>query len=588
MSATKRYTSTALQQGTDPADLFGFKMNYNTVDGNTAVANKLYNGNIAETFWSTATDGGFVRNYGYKYDNLNRLKDATYQKSNLVTRMYDENLTYDKNGNIMTLKRNGDNDAQVGALAIDNLAYTYKTNSNGLLNVADGTNSTSGFNDFNKVGDDYVYDANGNLITDKNKKITAVTYNHLNLPTKIVFGTTGSISYVYSGSGQKVEKMVTQGTTITTTNYLNGYLYKNALLQYFPTAEGYVEPNGSSFKYVFQYKDHLGNVRLSYTKNSTTNALDVIEENNYYPFGLRHAGYNTTIVGGVTEAQKVKFGSKEFQNELNLNVYDFGARVYNPEGGPAFWQIDPISHFSQSPYSAFNGNPIYWADPSGMEGEHYNWSTGQYQDKSGKNISFEDAMAGNGMNANGSKKSSESNSSSDTGTSINDDIHPKDKKAYEKNYPRTMKVLNQLHDYVKSHPSILSTLAEYSGYSSMEVLKQLEYDKGDMILSIADLSSYYLSPEGITLSSKDIRDDIGNIKALETAKTNEQIQAMSFYVAVITLHEFVHAGRKANHMDRNNEKSEMGWGWELRVFGKSINYGNAKTSYKEFDWNFKK
>ena len=58
------------------------------------------------------------------------------------TRMYDENLTYDKNGNIMTLKRNGDNDAQVGALAIDNLAYTYKTNSNGLLNVADGTNST--------------------------------------------------------------------------------------------------------------------------------------------------------------------------------------------------------------------------------------------------------------------------------------------------------------------------------------------------------------------------------------------------------------------------------------------------------------
>ena len=41
-------------------------------------------------------------------------------------------------------------------------------------------------------------------------------------------------------------------------------------------------------------------------------------------------------------------------------------------------------------------------------------------------------------------------------------------------------------------------------------------------------------------------------------------------------------------MDRNNEKSEMGWGWELRVFGKSINYGNAKTSYKEFDWNFKK
>ena len=330
-------------------------------------ADKLYNGNIAETFWSTATDGGFVRNYGYKYDQLNRLKDATYQKSNLVTNMYNEKLTYDKNGNIMTLKRNGDNDAQVGALAIDNLAYTYKTNSNSLLNVADGTNSTSGFNDFNKVGDDYSYDANGNLITDKNKKITAITYNHLNLPTKIVFGTTGSISYVYSGSGQKVEKMVTQGTTITTTNYLNGYLYKNALLQYFPTAEGYVEPNGSSYKYVYQYKDHLGNVRLSYTKNTTTNALDIIEENNYYPFGLRHAGYNTTIVGGVTEAQKVKFGSKELQDELGLNMYDYGSRMYDP--ARAGWSnIDPLTEKMRrwSPYNYCFNNPTRFTDPDGM------------------------------------------------------------------------------------------------------------------------------------------------------------------------------------------------------------------------------
>jgi RHS repeat-associated protein len=359
---------TALQQGTDPKDLFGFKLNYNTVDGNVNSANKLYNGNIAETFWSTATDGGFVRNYGYKYNQLNRLKDATYQKSNVVTNMYNENLSYDKNGNIMTLKRNGDQDVQTGTIGIDNLSYGYATNSNKLITVVDNSNNTSGFNDFNKTGNDYAYDANGNMNLDKNKKITAITYNHLNLPTKIVFGTTGSISYVYSATGQKVEKMVTQGTTITTTNYLNGYLYKNAVLQFFPTVEGYVEPNGSSFKYVYQYKDHLGNIRLSYTKNSFTNALDVIEENHYYPFGFKHNGYNTTIVGGVTEAQKIKFGSKEYQNELNLNVYDFGARVYNPEGGPPFWQIDPKAEQMRrwSPYSYAFDNPMRFVDPDGM------------------------------------------------------------------------------------------------------------------------------------------------------------------------------------------------------------------------------
>ncbi len=32
------------------------------------------------------------------------------------------------------------------------------------------------------------------------------------------------------------------------------------------------------------------------------------------------------------------------------------------------WNIDPISYPWQSQYSAFNDNPIYYADPSGLEG----------------------------------------------------------------------------------------------------------------------------------------------------------------------------------------------------------------------------
>jgi RHS repeat-associated protein len=360
---------TALQQGTDPADLFGFKMNYNTLDGNTAVANKLYNGNIAETFWSTATDGGFVRNYGYKYDNLNRLKDATYQKSNLVTRMYDENLTYDKNGNIMTLKRNGDNDAQTGTFAIDNLGYAYATNSNKLMSVTDTpASATSGFKDGNTTGDDYVYDANGNMTVDKNKKITSIVYNHLNLPTKIVFPT-GNIVYIYNAAGQKVQKEVTENSTVTTTDYLEGYQYKNTVLQYFPTAEGYVKntPVGSTnaYSYVFNYTDHLGNTRLSYTKDATTGSLKILEESNYYPFGLKHSPYNA-----VTPAQdyKYRYNSKEYQDELSLNLYDYGARNYDPAIG-RWMNVDPLAETSRrfSPYVYALNNPVLFIDPDGME-----------------------------------------------------------------------------------------------------------------------------------------------------------------------------------------------------------------------------
>jgi RHS repeat-associated protein len=356
---------TALQQGTDPADLFGFKMNYNTLDGNTAVANKLYNGNIAETFWSTATDGGFVRNYGYKYDNLNRLKDATYQKSNLVTRMYDENLTYDKNGNILTLKRNGDNDAQTGAFAIDNLSYAYATNSNKLMSVTDTpASATSGFKDGNTTGDDYVYDANGNMIVDKNKKITAITYNHLNLPTKIVFPT-GNIMYIYNAAGKKVQKVVTENTTVTTTDYLGEYQYKNIVLQYFPHAEGYYDDVKKA--YVFNYTDHLGNLRLSYTKNPSTNALIILDENNYYPFGLKHNGYNPIVP--VPENRRL-YNGKELQDELGLNQYDYGARNYDPALG-RWMNIDPLAETSRrfSPYTYALNNPVLFIDPDGMEAQ---------------------------------------------------------------------------------------------------------------------------------------------------------------------------------------------------------------------------
>jgi hypothetical protein len=364
-----------LQQGTDPADLFSFKLNYNTVDGSTGAADKLYNGNIAETFWSTATDGGYVRNYGYKYDSLNRLKDATYQKSNSVTHNYDENLTYDKNGNIVTLLRYTHNsDGQIGAMKMDELTYDYKSpTSNQLMKVTESLsgNVSQGFIDGNTTGDDYVYDANGNMTVDNNKQITSITYNHLNLPTQITFGTTGNIVYIYTANGQKVKKVVTSTTpaSVVTTDYLGGYQYSNTSLQFFPTAEGYVKntpvSGTNTYSYVFNYTDHLGNVRLSYTKNPSTNVLDIIEENNYYPFGLKHNGYN---VDNFQPEYKYRYQSQEFQDELGLNIYFFKFRMSDPAIG-RFLQIDPLSptYAHNSTYAFAENNVTSGTDLEGLE-----------------------------------------------------------------------------------------------------------------------------------------------------------------------------------------------------------------------------
>ncbi|RRQ46713.1 hypothetical protein [Chryseobacterium sp. SC28] len=63
----------------------------------------------------------------------------------------------------------------------------------------------------------------------------------------------------------------------------NPPLEDNIILSFFPTAEGYYDYE--NFRYIYQYKDHLGNVRVSYVKNSA-GALEIKDRNDYYPFGM--------------------------------------------------------------------------------------------------------------------------------------------------------------------------------------------------------------------------------------------------------------------------------------------------------------
>ncbi len=71
---------------------------------------------------------------------------------------------------------------------------------------------TQGFIDGTNTDNDYAYDANGNLTIDKNKKITLITYNLLNLPEEITFLDNSKIQYIYDASGAKLQKISTNAT----------------------------------------------------------------------------------------------------------------------------------------------------------------------------------------------------------------------------------------------------------------------------------------------------------------------------------------------------------------------------------------
>ncbi|WP_286920752.1 DUF6443 domain-containing protein [Flavobacterium sp. UBA4197] len=388
----------------EETDLFGFKINYNevtesqnggvtkTTSSMSGKVKPLYNGNIAETFWKTKSDY-ILRKYGYQYDNLNRLNTAFYQKpetQNPTPGSYNETVSYDKNGNITALQRTGNLDNPVFAIDIDNLSYYY--NGNKLMRVNDATNNPEGFTDngYGNTYDDYAYDANGNMIKDENKKITNIVYNHLNLPVEITFSGGNKINYLYNADGVKVHKIITEGASVKTIDYLGGFQYVSNKLVFFPHTEGYVKVTDDVyFNYVFHFTDHLGNIRTSWTLNEKTGELQIMEENHYYPFGLKHKAYNTeqytytmpmdgTPGYNVPElAQegsrnpnpfKYKYNGKELQDELGLNMYDYGARNYDPAIG-RWMNIDPLAENSRrfSTYVYALNNPMFFIDPDGMQ-----------------------------------------------------------------------------------------------------------------------------------------------------------------------------------------------------------------------------
>jgi len=203
------------------------------------------------------------------------------------------------------------------------------------------------------------------------------------LPVKIEFGSTTSIQFLYNSNGKRVKKSVSQGSTVNFTEYLDGFNYTNNELDFFTTSEGSVEVSnpgtGYVFDYIYNYLDHLGNVRIRFGIDQATNQIAILEENNYYPFGLRHQNYNMSQrsyqrlghtlqpCSNCPDTYSYKYNGKEWQDELGLNLYDYGARNYDPAIG-RWVNIDPLAEKfeSWSPYNYALDNPVYFIDPDGQ------------------------------------------------------------------------------------------------------------------------------------------------------------------------------------------------------------------------------
>ncbi|TCP25151.1 RHS repeat-associated protein [Tenacibaculum skagerrakense] len=348
-------------------DVFAFKLNYENPLEGTANVPQLFNGNVTQTIWKNSIEND-KQSYTYNYDALSRITRANYRKGSSLSTDAEKfglsNVTYDKGGNINTLQRSGTNGQ------IDNLTYSYEIideqTTNKLVDITDTTNNPEGYKDTNATGENYVYDSNGRLIADKNKGVTNIRYNYLDLPTEITFSNGNKIEVTYDASGNKLEKLFITSSGNTKTLYVNGFQYQNNQLQFFGHSEGYAYKEGTQFKYAYVYNDHLGNNRLSYADvdgNGTIDNNEILTKTDYYPFGLTHEGEYISSSGSN---YNYKYQGKELQLENNLQQYDFGSRIYDGATGRWF-VVDPQAEqfYGMSPYLAMGNNPIIIVDPDG-------------------------------------------------------------------------------------------------------------------------------------------------------------------------------------------------------------------------------
>jgi RHS repeat-associated protein len=382
----------------DPSNLNGKLFGYDILYQNPTDAGlspNKYNGNISEVNWKIASNQ-ILKRYAYQYDGLNRLTKGTFLNPDVVVpqnNWNNEQVSYDLNGNIKTLKRNARNLYSNTAELIDDLDYKYLGNR--VTQIKDYSNNPTGYEG---GGGDIGYDENGNMKFMPDKQIEQIGYNYLNLPNAMkIDDTKKKMLYLYRADGTKLRKTFNfikqDGSVYTTiTDYLDGFQYLSTVgsepnemdpmefayeqeafidgaapdyhtptLSFFPTAEGFYDYERK--EYIYQYKDHLGNVRVSYKKNAGGFA-EITDQNDYYPFGMNILREEKAIFG-VNSLYNYKYNGKELQES---GQYDYGARFYMADIG-RWGVVDPLSEkmTRHSPYNYAFNNPIRFIDPDGRE-----------------------------------------------------------------------------------------------------------------------------------------------------------------------------------------------------------------------------
>jgi RHS repeat-associated protein len=346
---------------------------------------------------------------------------------------YDEDYSYDANGNLLTLQRHDDQ-----SNLLNDFNYLYYPGTNRLRQVEppadkvyDGGAIVSNTELYRKItiqGNAYVpqgqpvelraleeiemdpdfeapdgtdfwahivadsgmyqYDAIGNLILDQydGVKITWTPYGKVHeVKTK---SDSVTVSFRYDGAGNRIEKKVVKYDTTYVTNYVRDAsgnvmtIYKNAIIAEQPIygssrvgmyRGGRYNGQRNLGEKNYELGNHLGNVLVVIADNIGTNSSDSIWANVNSTSDYYPFGFEMTGSNwrDTLSIYRYGFNGKERDgDEFGNTHYDYGFRIYNPIIGK-FLSVDPL--FSTypwlGPYQFGENRPIVAIDIDGLEAQ---------------------------------------------------------------------------------------------------------------------------------------------------------------------------------------------------------------------------
>lgn len=296
-----------------------------------------YNGNISE--WECKPANKLAQLYTFAYDGVNRFTGSDRYENGIVSTTYTEKgITYDKNGNLSTLRRTGSSTD----------VYNYVYTGNRLTSLSK-----------NGVNGNFGYDVYGNMTSDSKNNLV-IEYNFLNLWSKVTRAGAVAATYLYGSDGSKLSVSDAGNNGYV---YLGSCIYQRTGSSLTFESSSFAEGRVSSSATYYHLKDHLGSVRVVFDQTGS-----VKEENDYYPFGLRQSRSDYAQLA----SNRFKYNGKEEQTTGGLGYLDYGFRMYAAEMG-RWLGIDPLleKYYRFSPYAYCGNNPQAFVDLDGRDWFRY-------------------------------------------------------------------------------------------------------------------------------------------------------------------------------------------------------------------------